>query len=222
VEKFYALTENLDELEKKLTELKTERYIPPQYRLSHAQELKEEVIRPWLKQLPEVDIDGAHFPKSSTPFIEDSKLSVESAFLFDHFREHVCYKPDPFQLLESFKKKSGEFQERRLDLEGRISRYGDLAEKMLEASAGKVPATVREFAKWCRNYPSGSKLEKVEYLKELEKIGKKPFSTDARKLLAMFDELESLREKMRVVLEKHLHRSAPFPVECDLIRSGTL
>jgi hypothetical protein len=191
--------------------------IPLQVRIDHTKDLKEEVVKPWLKQLPDVCVEGVYFRGSKDPFKEDSKLPVESTHLFGDFRNHVYGQPDPFQLLESFRQKAGELWRKRKDLVKEISTFASMVE-IYERMGEKVNGANKELAKICRDYLNPfSKTRKVEYLEEIVNHGKNPYSTKARELLDMERELESLREKMRVVLEKHRCRAPPFPGECDLI-----
>jgi hypothetical protein len=200
-----------------LPKSRKKRRIPLQVRIDHTRDLKEEVIKPWLKQLPDVCVDGVYFRGSKDPFKEDSKLLVESTHLFSDFRNHVYDKPDPFQLLESFRQKAGELWKKHEDLVKEISTFASMV-GIHERVGAKVNGATKELAKICHDYLNPfSKTRKVEYLEEIVKLGRKPYSIKARELLDVERELESLREKMRVTLEKHRCRVSPFPGKCDFI-----
>jgi len=79
--------------------------VPLEFRKEHTKRLKEEVIKPWLEQLPDVYTYGAYFSEPKHEFRGNHKLSVESTLLFDDFKKHICpkYGRNPFKLLASFK-----------------------------------------------------------------------------------------------------------------------
>lgn len=93
--------------------------IPIELRIRHTGELKREVIKPWIEQLPTISIEGIFSPISvfpSPPFEKDSKLEVEGRDLFSDLKNHPCFKPNPFERLELFKRKVGEFWEKREEM----------------------------------------------------------------------------------------------------------
>lgn len=176
-------------------------------RMQHTEELTREVIKPWLEQLPDVDITGTYFPASKNPFKEDSKLPIESHFLFNHFREHICYLPNPFKTLESFKQKAGEYW---VMLE--------ILKNQVYFCLGRWISRDTRLKKYCEEYvgtlDTSKKLDCL-YLMKTARIA--PMSTTAKKILRLWKELNYLKEEMKNVLLKHRHRSAPFSGDCELL-----
>lgn len=84
-------------------------------RRAHTEDLKREVIRPWIDQLPYVGFDKIYYSLEGSLHIyfrHDTKLEVEEEF-FDDFRNHVCFTPNPLKLWGSFRKKVKKFWELR-------------------------------------------------------------------------------------------------------------
>jgi len=181
------------------------------------EKLKEKVIRPWLKQLPDVGIGGVYFSGSRTPFDGNSKLPVESTALFEEFRNYVCEKPDPFEVLETFRQKAGELWSKRRDLSIAIGKLLELSgfspsfrEKVLECTilwaAGDRGHDWLDFSS--PHVPPDKVHERNVSLRAT--VQNPPYSTKASEILSMAKELESLREEMRTALNNHLYRAEPF------------
>ncbi len=82
-----------------------------QIQKAHADKLKREVIKPWLEFLPLVSSDGVYkdtygFPR--TPY-SGEKLPFEDHILFEDFKKHLRFQPNPYTLLQRFKDKAKEY-----------------------------------------------------------------------------------------------------------------
>jgi len=104
---------------------------PIEARVSHTREIKDKVIKPWLKQLPKIFWDGPwHMVDKmrEVPFRKDDRedfrrLDVEDEILFTDFKEnHVTFSPNPFDCLEKFKKKTDKFWKARANLRAKINK----------------------------------------------------------------------------------------------------
>jgi len=108
-----------------LSDLKQAAYIPMdrykewsdvkfQERKIHSDELKREVIKPWIDQLPIVTRAVIHLPSSMITFNEytgEVKLDVETHDLFEDLKHHL--EPDVFDRWERLKDLVMEYTERR-------------------------------------------------------------------------------------------------------------
>lgn len=91
-------------------------------RKKHTEDLKKEVIEPWLNELPVISVaEGIRITISDSvdaPY--GDSLPVEKETLFCDFKNHIRFSPNPFDELEKFKKKAKSFEERRYNLERKI------------------------------------------------------------------------------------------------------
>ena len=90
--------------------------VPYEIKKNHTKNIQEKVIKPWIEQLPDIYIDG---PCKIFRYKEDSlvqkfgtiyydKLEVENELLFEDFKKHISFYPNPFKLLEKLKEKTTE------------------------------------------------------------------------------------------------------------------
>lgn len=95
----------------------------------HTDELRREVIKPWLEQLPIISLDVFFF-QSYFPFGE---LPVEQNDLFPDLKNHLCFKPNPFESLKACKRKAGEL---RVKCEKMLTEIDQLVEKEIGLPVG--------------------------------------------------------------------------------------
>jgi len=119
-----------------LSDLTGAKYISSDARKIHSDELKERVLELWISQLPHVSVlDGV---LSGTKFIPPlpyagEKLSVEEHPLFEDFKRHICFSPDPFEKLDELKRLAREYWERR---RGLWSKIAERVEEVLNLKIG--------------------------------------------------------------------------------------
>lgn len=188
-------------------------------------DFKQQVIRPWLEQLPDVDVGGVYFPKSKTPFKRDSKLPVESNPLFNEFRNYLCLGPDPYELLETFKQKAGEYWSKRDDLRITIKGflknlgfselyYGSILSVLLSRAIGEerdwldMELPYRRFPNGVYRSPGWDEAHRKNQILRA-RINGPPCSTNVKEILAIVDELRDWKEKIRKSLDDYLHQTWP-------------
>ena len=98
--------------------------IPYDARKSHTEQLKREVINPWMEQLPTISIKRVIFRISDFHhvFEKNRMLEVEGNDLFPDLKNHLHFKPDPFKRLALFKRKVREFREKREEMLAKIDK----------------------------------------------------------------------------------------------------
>ena len=174
--------------------------------------LREKVVEPWLKQLPDVRVHGVFFKESKKKFYGNNKLPIETDNpLFDEFKRYICPDcgPNPFRLWYSLKRKTGTpyagFWKKIRDFDKGISTFlGDMG-RFQKSEWG--PAELEEL---CMEYRKSEDHEKEHYLKKFTYTEKSPLSLLAKDILQEYRELTSLRKKLEDVLLKHLWRDKPF------------
>jgi len=123
-EKWYAVPEDIPKHREKLEKLKP--YVSPEARMQHTEELKKDVIKPWIEQLPFASEQGVYRYLAGgaipfTGFTGEEKLEVEKRELFEDFRKHLCFEPDPFEKWALFKRKTKKLREGRNKALSKIS-----------------------------------------------------------------------------------------------------
>ncbi len=96
-------------------------YIANEVRSGHSEDLKNEVIKPWITQLPLVELDGVYIARANNygtirQRYLGEKLPVENEPLFEDFKKHFCFEPSPYQKLDDLKMQSIEFEKNRSDV----------------------------------------------------------------------------------------------------------
>jgi len=81
-------------------------------RYLHSKKIIEEIIKPWLEELPDLTVNT--FPKFMEPGITPatqitSRLAVESHVLFEDFRNHIAFSPNPYDEFDKLRKLAKEF-----------------------------------------------------------------------------------------------------------------
>jgi len=110
-------------------------------RILHTQDIKDNVIKPWLEQLWSINGLLISCPKGG--------FFVEDATLFSDFKNHIKFNPNPFNELESYRKKYEEFSDKKSRIyQSEITRIiGEEMEKV-PVDFGKKDTTTYDLATW--------------------------------------------------------------------------
>lgn len=185
----------------------------------HLARLKEEVIKPWLRQVQAVRLVAEDIElKISGPSFE---LPVENEPLFLDLKTHIeRERPEqnPYEIYELFKEKAAKFLRKKEEFE-------ELAQKWLRCFGGwkrffqlfraKTRITVLEEMK---RYPAtldDAEREKIiSYFSSLKSRWYRLLSEKADALLKSYSEVKDVREKLTKVLKEYLAREVPFTDSC--------
>jgi hypothetical protein len=87
----------------------------------HTEELKKDIITPWIEQLPFVSRWRVYRYIPGGAITEEENLEVEKRDFFKDFGKHLCFKPDPFKKWDLFKRKAKKLREGRNKALSKIS-----------------------------------------------------------------------------------------------------
>jgi len=102
----------MERFNREIGQIKAKNNFMDSLKFIHTNKIKEKIIKPWIEQLPYVSYNGIYYKVGvlEVEFEGKSKiLPVENELLFEDFKKHVKFNPNPFNLLEELKKQTEDF-----------------------------------------------------------------------------------------------------------------
>ena len=216
-------------------------------RRQHTEDLKREVVEPWLRQLSDLRLESTH---------SYLRLEVEKNDLFDDFERHLSFRLNPYRELRRMKENSERYVKKKANLLEEIAEwiecdFGRIKTQDLHLALFDYGLDLHLHRKWPDEYPSPSKMlgvytdrrDWVDYYAKGRLVVSLPpkdnqdlsqtvrmtidrmlSEVDTSRFLKEFDELIEILERMRAsrdsmerVLRSHL-RLPTFRGICRYLR----